>query len=196
MTLTTTVVSGSELLPYIPDLARLRIQVFRDYPYLYEGTADYEARYLQTYIQAEHAMAVLALDNQQVVGASTGVPMLSESTAFKRPFEDAGIDTSRLFYCGESVLLPDYRGRGIYRDFFQKREDFARRLGDMAQICFCGVVRPDAHPLKPPTYQGLDAVWHHFGYRARPDLIAHFPWRDIGQAEATQHPMMFWLKSL
>lgn len=34
--------SGTDLIPYIPELARLRIQVFRDFPYLYDGTLDYE----------------------------------------------------------------------------------------------------------------------------------------------------------
>jgi len=34
--------SGPALLPYIPELARLRIEVFRDFPYLYDGSLDYE----------------------------------------------------------------------------------------------------------------------------------------------------------
>ena len=33
------------------DVAALRIAVFRDWPYLYDGDADYEARYLDTYAQ-------------------------------------------------------------------------------------------------------------------------------------------------
>jgi len=37
------------------DLARLRIAVFQDFPYLYEGTVDYEKTYLQTYANAERA---------------------------------------------------------------------------------------------------------------------------------------------
>ncbi|MCL5974858.1 MAG: GNAT family N-acetyltransferase, partial [Gammaproteobacteria bacterium] len=44
--------SGEALNQFIPELAKLRIQVFRDFPYLYDGDPDYEARYLQTYIEA------------------------------------------------------------------------------------------------------------------------------------------------
>ena len=40
---------GRQVQPYIQELARLRIEIFRDFPYLYEGDLDYEAQYLQTY---------------------------------------------------------------------------------------------------------------------------------------------------
>jgi hypothetical protein len=33
---------GEEMKAVLPDLARLRIIVFRDWPYLYDGTIEYE----------------------------------------------------------------------------------------------------------------------------------------------------------
>ena len=45
---------------FIPDLAALRIRVFREFPYLYEGTTDYEREYLHTDIQAPNAIIVVA----------------------------------------------------------------------------------------------------------------------------------------
>jgi len=41
-------VTGADLERHIPALAGLRIQVFRDFPYLYAGDADYESKYLRT----------------------------------------------------------------------------------------------------------------------------------------------------
>ena len=41
--------SGPDLNNYIDNIARLRIEVFRDFPYLYDGTMEYERNYLQTY---------------------------------------------------------------------------------------------------------------------------------------------------
>ncbi|WP_221794032.1 GNAT family N-acetyltransferase [Oceanobacter mangrovi] len=201
MTVVLQTVSGRELDAYVNDLARLRIQIFRDYPYLYDGSEAYEQDYLQTYLASGNAMAVLALDHnlpagQQVVGASTGVPMADENDEFRVPFEAAGINTERLFYCGESVLLPKYRGQGIYKGFFAGREAYVRSLGGFETICFCGVVRPANHPLKPADYVPLDDIWRHFGYAPRPDLQASYPWKDIDQQTATEHPMMFWLKPL
>jgi len=42
----------------------------------------------------------------------------------------------------------------------------------------------------------LDAVWRHFGYQSRPDLMTTYPWKDIDEDTETDHPMMFWLKTL
>jgi len=94
------------------------------------------------------------------------------------------------------VLLPEYRGRGIYRQFFQQREAYARQLGGMSAICFCAVLRPDNHPRRPQDYQSLDPVWRHFGYCPRSDLIAQFSWKDIDKTNSTDHSMQFWLKAL
>ena len=43
---------GARLEELLPELARLRIIVFRAFPYLYDGTLDYEQRYLRTYAEA------------------------------------------------------------------------------------------------------------------------------------------------
>ncbi|MGR9089958.1 MAG: GNAT family N-acetyltransferase [Gammaproteobacteria bacterium] len=191
----TRTVAGEALRRHVDDLARLRISVFREFPYLYDGTEAYERRYLNTYIASSEAMAVLVFDGDRVVGASTGIPLANESEEFKQPFIEQGIDPRRVFYCGESVLLPAYRGQGIYKAFFTTRETVAAR-GGFDVIGFCGVVRAPDHHLRPPDYAPLDPVWRHFGYAAHPELVAHFDWKDIDCDEETSHPMMFWLKNL
>ena len=62
---------GEEILPHISDLAKLRITILKDYPYLYEGDLEYETRYLHTYVSCPETCMVLVLDNKQIVGAST-----------------------------------------------------------------------------------------------------------------------------
>jgi len=189
-------VVGGALAGYIPDLARLRMTVFREYPYLYDGSEAYEAEYLRTYAASGEAVAVLARDGDSIVGASTGIPLAAETEAFVRPFEALGLDTTTVFYCGESVLLPAWRGRGIYRAFFEARESYARGLGGMSWMSFCGVVRPENHPLRPPRWEPLDAVWRRFGYAPEPKLRTSYAWKDIDQSASTEHPMQFWLKAL
>lgn len=191
------IVSGKDLLPHIADLARLRIAIFRQFPYLYDGNPAYEEKYLQTYSSAESAMVVLAIDKVSglIVGASTGIPMRHETEEFQQPLIDRGFDPARIFYCGESVLLEPYRGRGLYRLFMEGRERYACSLG-LEMCCFCAVVRPDDHPLRPPGYQPLDAVWKHFGYTADPSLVTYYSWKDIDQAVESRHQMMFWMKSI
>ena len=63
---------GAAIAPYIDDLARLRLTVFREFPYLYDGTPEYEADYLANYARSGRSLVVLALDDGKVVGV--GVP--------------------------------------------------------------------------------------------------------------------------
>lgn len=189
-------VSGAALEGYRSALARLRIEIFRDFPYLYDGDMAYEERYVQTYVDAPESLMVLAFDAGEIVGASTGIPLEYESEEFRAPFLERGYDAREIFYCGESLLRKDYRGRGLYRRFFAGREAHARELGRFSTCAFCAVARPLDHPARPRNYEPLDGVWRHFGYEPHPELVAHFSWKDVGKADETAKPMTFWLKSL
>jgi len=189
---------GPDIEPLLDDIARLRIEVFRAYPYLYDGTAAYERQYLETFQAAPDALVVSARTaDGRVVGASTGLPMNQEQDdAFARPFVEAGIDTDRVFYFGESVLLPEYRGRGIGKEFMQRREAHARSLPGMTLATFCAVQRPTNHPRTPAGYRPLDAFWERCGFAKRPELTTTFDWKEVGQEAETTHTMVYWVKEL
>lgn len=189
-------VRGPEAAPYLDDLARLRIQVFRAFPYLYDGDLAYEREYVATYAQSAESLFVLALDGTGVVGASTGIPMNEETEAFRAPFLADGWNPARIFYFGESVLLPAYRGQGVGVRFFEEREAHARRMGHFDHCCFSAVERPVDHPLRPADYVPLDAFWRRRGYTHHPELRTRFTWRDVGDAQETAKPMSYWLKDL
>jgi GNAT superfamily N-acetyltransferase len=181
---------------YLPDLARLRIQVFRDFPYLYDGSYEYEEKYLKTYTDCPDSVIVLVLDGDRVIGATTGLPMDAETPEFRKPFLEHGYDPGKIFYCGESVLLKEYRGRGIYPRFFEEREGHARALGRFDLCCFCCVQRPENHPRRPADYQPLDRIWSKFGYVRHPEINTTYTWKDLDEAGESPKPMVFWLKSL
>ena len=187
--------SGDTLADYLEDVARLRMEVFREFPYLYEGSMEYEQRYLQTYIQCPQAVIVVAFEGGEVVGASTGIPMAFEEDAFKRPFLDHGYDPDRVFYCAESVLRREYRGQGIGVRFFAEREAHARALGNFDWYTFCAVVRPPDHPLRPAGHEPLDRFWQKRGYSKHTELQATYKWKDVGQEMETSKALEFWLKS-
>lgn len=187
--------NGRAIEPWLDHLAALRIAVFRDWPYLYDGDEDYEAQYLRIYLQSPRSVAVLAFDEDRVVGASTGLPLVDESDAFLAPFAGTSIEPQAVFYCGESVLLPQYRGRGIGHRFFDEREAHARSYGDYAFTAFCAVDREPTHPRRPAFHRGNEAFWNKRGYRPRPELRARLPWREIGQGEV-DHTLTFWLRPL
>ncbi len=189
-------VTGSDILKVLPDLGRLRIIVFRDWPYLYDGTLEYEEKYLEKFAKAKGAVVVCAYDGDEMVGASTGAPMVEHADEFGEPFKKAGYDISKIFYCGESVLLKSHRGYGLGHAFFDGREEQARKLGGFTQSSFCRVVRPDDHTLKPADYAPLDPFWKKRGYAPIDGIVATFDWKDIDQPGETIHNMQFWMKNL
>ncbi len=189
-------VEGPAIHDLLPDLARLRMIVFRDWPYLYEGSLEYEQNYLAKFAAAPGAVVIAAYDGADMVGASTAAPMIEHADEFGEPFRDAGYDLSKIFYCGESVLLKSHRGYGLGHAFFDGREAQARKLGGFTHSTFCRVVRPDDHPLKPADYAPLDPFWTKRGYAPVPGLIAKYAWQDIDQPGETSHQMQFWMKQL
>jgi GNAT superfamily N-acetyltransferase len=187
--------SGDQMRARLDDLARLRITVFRAFPYLYEGSLDYERRYITRYANARTGTIAVALDGDDVVGACTALALEEEADYVQAPFCEAGMAIGEIFYFGESVLLPQYRGRGIGVRFFEEREAAAKEFG-YPTCCFCAVARPEDHPMKPKDYVPLDAFWTKRGYVKHPELVSHFSWTDIGEKEETAKPMIYWMKQL
>ncbi len=187
--------TGADLGPALADVARLRIDVFRDWPYLYDGDLAYEESYLQAYRKSGRAIVVGAYDGADLVGASTGTPLADHADDFAAAFDGTGIALDDVFYCAESVLLPGYRGHGVGHRFFDLRETHARRLG-FSKCCFCGVIRPEDHPKRPATYRPLDDFWRARGYAPLEGAVAQFKWKDIGQTDETAKPLQFWIREL
>ena len=186
---------GPDIGPWLADVARLRVAVFRDWPYLYEGDFDYERDYLAAYAASPRSVFVLALDGGRVIGASTGLPLLDDGEAFHQPFLASDIAPDEVFYFGESVLLPDYRGRGIGHAFFDQREAHARALGGFRWTAFCAVDRDADDPRRPAGHRGNEAFWLKRGYRRRPGMTMQLDWDETGRDEVS-HVLTFWLRPL
>ncbi len=194
MTVTTRVLTGAALDAALDDVAALRIAVFRDWPYLYDGDLAYERRYLETYRTSESAILVGAFDGPRMIGASTGTPM-EDHAEFAAAFAGTGHRMADMFYCAESILLPAYRGQGLGHAFFDAREAHARALG-RTHAAFCSVIRPPDHPARPAAYRPLDAFWRKRGYAPLPGVVAHYRWQDLGEAAETEKPLQVWLRAL
>ncbi|MEM7635384.1 MAG: GNAT family N-acetyltransferase [Pseudomonadota bacterium] len=189
-------IAGPDFDAAIPALADLRIEVFRAWPYLYDGDLAYEAGYLSRFRHADRAFLAAAYDGGTIVGAATAAPMAGEAVEFRGPFERAGFDTSKIFYFAESLLRPAYRGRGAGVKFFEAREAHARSFGSYSHAVFCGVVRADDHPMKPEGYVPLDAFWRKRGFDKLDGITTVYSWKDVGASQETAKPMQFWIKQL
>lgn len=195
MSLRFRILRGSEVAEAIPALAELRIAVFREWPYLYDGDVAYEARYLESYRDCPRSVVVLAETPEgQVIGAATGMPARDHGdvavsyAALSKP----GME---IFYCAESVLLPAYRGQGVGHRFFDAREAHARDLG-ATHASFCAVTRPVDHPARPDGARDLHPFWRKRGYAPVPDAALHMSWRDLGATEESAKPLQIWMRAL
>ena len=187
---------SEEIKTVFEDLANLRITVFRDYPYLYEGTLEYEKEYLQTYVKSKKSFLFTVFEGDKMVGAATCIPLADETEEVKKPFIEAGMDINTIFYFGESILLPQFRGLGIGNRFFEEREAHAQHFGTFKITCFCAVERPENHPLKPKSYAPLNNFWIKRGYQKEISLQSKFDWLDINDTTSTLKSMTYWTKNI
>jgi hypothetical protein len=168
----------------VADLAQLRVTVFRDWPYLYDGDAAYERGYLARYARGD-SIVVAAYDGDRMVGAATGMPLTDHADDFAAAFERADIDMKDVFYCAESVLLSEYRGQGAGTCVLRPEGGARARLGFSARspsAAWCA--RRSSRAAR--GYRPLDGFWRARGYAPLDGVVAHFGWRDIGAAEETQ----------
>lgn len=193
MTLTIGILRGVDRDAVLDSLAQLRIAVFRDYPYLYDGTVADEAAYLADFFGSDDAVLVAARDGEVIIGAATASPMRDQGEDFRARFADAGFDPETLFYFGESVLLPGYRGRGIGHAFFDAREQAAQDHGTRG-AAFASVIRAADHPARPADYRPLDAFWRARGYAPVDGLTVAMDWKEVGEDGSSAKALQVWMR--
>ena len=189
------VLSADEFQPVLPRVAELRLNIFREYPYLYDGTYANEEEYLGRYLQSADFTLILAKDGQRIVGASTCLPLSQEINEIRAPLLQAGYDVEEVMYLGESVLSKAYRGLGIGKAFFHYRETQSHKLGK-SYASFCAVERPASHPLRPQNYSSLQTFWRKQGYNRLDRIQASLFWKDVLMDKDTEKKLTFWIKKL
>jgi GNAT superfamily N-acetyltransferase len=159
MKLTLEAFIGLSIEHVIPDLARLRMTVFREFPYLYEGSLEYEQKYLQTYLGCSDSLILVVRDGENIVGASSALPLNFEASEVQQPFLEHGFDPKTVLYLAESVLLPVYRGQGLGHQFFDTRETHAKAINGCLWTAFV----PCNAPKTIRCAQPITVIWMVFG---------------------------------
>ena len=188
-------VTGPAIADCLEGLASLRLDIFREFPYLYDGRREDELRYLQLYADAPEALVMTVTDSGTMIGAATGIPLCHEHRELLDPFASTPYPVEDLYYVGELLLYPAYRNRGMGLRLVALIEDQVRSLGIYRFLTCATVVRPDDHPLRPVSYVPIDRFLARTGFSPLPGITTSFTWRET-DGVSRDHPMKFWLKKL
>lgn len=190
------VLTGQEIQPYLDRVASLRSSVFREYPYLSEGDLQIERNYLEMYSHAPHGILLLAVEGEKVIGAITGIPLIEAAPLLQSVFLDRKISIDPFFYLGDIMIVKEYRGEGMGRRLYECLENHVRERTSYRQIFISEILRSADDPRRPKNYAPSDKFWEKLGFVKHPELIAHYPWKDIGSSHVTEHTMITWIKEL
>ncbi|CAG0957003.1 GNAT family N-acetyltransferase [Geobacter sp.] len=186
---------GQAVIPYLSEIARLRITIFKEFPYLYKGSEDSETTYLQAYAKAPDACVFVVRDGTTIIGAITGVPLSEEPAAFTAPFASGPYPLDTIYYLGEVLFFPPYRGQGLGSRLLKEFEDHVRALGRYKHFACATVVRTENHPLRPSDYHPIDGLLIRAGLIRHPEFRVTLPWPDL-DGNVTENMMEFWIKEL
>lgn len=186
---------GPAVRPYLAEIARLRITIFKEFPYLYKGSREIEIKYLQAYAEAPDACVFVVRDGDAVIGAVTGIPLSGEPASFTAPFAGSPFSLDTIYYLGEVLFSPAYRGQGLGSRILKEFEDHVRALGRYRHLACATIERPEDHPLRPSDYHPIDGLLTRVGLTRHPELRVTLPWPDL-DGNVTENTMVFWMKEL
>ena len=187
----------ASLAPEIGVLAEFRVRFFREFPYLYVGTEDYEQNYLADYLANPTTRLIVARDAGKVIGIATGAMLSTELNIVGKVetlLQQHGIKPHSCFYLGEIILEPEYRSRGISKQVLELLKNAGREQG-AERFCFLTVAREPNDIRCPADYISSDVIFEKYGF-IKTDVSVTFEWPTIqadGQVENTANRLYFWI---
>jgi len=186
--------SGAEIEPFIPQIGALRIGMFREFPYLYEGNLESEIAYLQ-HLTSQQAETLLLFKDNAIVGFMNAMPLANAEEAVQKPFIEAGHTLSDYCYVGELMVLPAYRTAQLINTCCAHYEQYARTHKYTFAI-FITIDRPDNHPAKPSGYRPLEPLWRRLGFELIPDMKIESDWQQVDTQKREQNTLSLWRKRI
>lgn len=186
---------GPAGLQVLDELAELRIEVFREFPYLYDGDKEYEAKYLGRYFESPHSFVMCARLNGELIGATTAIWLPDESPMITEAFQGRH-DLETVVYFGESLIRRPFRGRGLGKKFFAERELFAKTFDQVRWTSFCSVIRDANDPRRSAGDRSPEHLWWKMGYHPVVGMECKITWKEIGENSPSPKRLQFWVKQL
>ncbi len=192
------VFKGDEISPYVKGITDIAIEVYKEYPYLYDGTEEEYLPFIDYYSHSSFGIASLLFDGDRPVGVAIGMPLNEMRDRFKDPLLAARPDENleKIYYLGEFLLINEYRGKGYGKKLYKQLENLVKENGEYSKLCFCKIVEWDYHPLMPNGYLPMDGFWIKQGFEICDDITVSVYWDDVGTNENSIHHLVYWMKNL
>lgn len=192
--------SGKEVISLIPIIAQMRIDEFKNYPYLYHGNLEYEKEYLRGFTLNAHSCLIVACEANKIIGLVTALPLKSGAAIVKDTeelFTRAGLNSETFFYLGEFIIDKNFRGRGIASQL-EKQIITTAKKWQFSNVCLATVERRENDPRKPKNYISTDFIWTKLGY-TQTNLATQYHWpmiTDENEIQEQNNTLIFWTKVL
>lgn len=189
-------ITGPEFENYIETVATLRLTIFKEYPYLYDGTIQTEKNYLKNYARSKNSLTILVKDGEKIVGAITGMPLVEMEETFVTPFYKNQLPIHPFYYLGEVLLFKEYRGQGIEKRLYNTFEEWLKNKNEWSKIAVAELKRDKNDPRRPKDYVDMHDFWESLGFKEHPEVILEMPYKEIGSKEVIPHSLIFLFKQL
>jgi GNAT superfamily N-acetyltransferase len=186
---------GPGIVSFLDTLASLRVDIFREYPYLYKGNTDNELSYLRIYTTSPEAVLITVNHAESLAGAVTAIPLKDEMEELTAPFAGSDYPVDKIFYIGELLFYPSYRNKGLGTQLLETVERHVRSTGNYTHLTCATVVRPYDHPQRPEAYVHIDHFLHRNRFVPLPTVTTSIVWQEL-DGISRDHTMQFWIKEL
>jgi len=191
---------GNNISSYIDSIAEFRINVFKEFPYLYQGNVEGERKYLVNYANDPQATLIVAKVNSKLVGIATGIPLnasLHLLDDIRIELSKKSFDPKKFYYCGEMIILEDYRNQGLGAKLYEQQKSQIQCWG-FTYFCALTVKRSTTHPLKPKNYIDIKNFLDKIGYKKFGfELPCHWPTiLSSGKVKNIKNKLILWTKEI
>lgn len=186
---------GVEAQERLETIARLRLSIFREFPYLYDGKMEDELAYLKQYADNNEAAVIITLAGEEIAGAATGLPLSCESAEMTAPFAATPYPVESIYYIGEMLFYPPYRNRGLGTECLSLMDQYVRSSGKYRYLTCATIIRPADHPLRPDDYLPIERFLERNMFLKLQGVATSFAWKELDGVRR-DHDMQFWIKEL
>jgi GNAT superfamily N-acetyltransferase len=186
---------GSQIQDYLEQIAQLRLTIFKEYPYLYDGGLKDELVYLQHYTNHAEATAIITSCGNELAGAVTAIPLQYESEEITSPLASMQYPVECTIYIGELLFYPDYRNKGLGTRLLSGIEQHFHSQKNYEYLTSATVNRAEDHLCRPEGYVPIERFLQRNQFAKMPGVTTHITWKEIDGVHR-DHEMQFWIKAL